>query len=79
MVFTGFDPRWAAADLANRKFHAARYPQWVVYLGTMTITASDNVSRRFGAGDVLRVEDVARCRGHISVAGDEAANSMIVR
>ena len=80
MVFTGFDPSWGAADLANRKFHPAPSAQWVVYLsGTMTITTTDNVSRRFGAGDVLRVEDVAPCRGHISVVGDEAAHSIIVR
>ena len=75
MLFTGFDPRWGAADLASRKFHPAPAAQWVIYLGgTMTITTSDNASRRFAAGDVLRVEDVAPCRGHISVVGDEAAH-----
>ena len=80
IVFTGFDPRWGAADLANRKFHPAPSAQWVIFLGgTMTITTSDNASRRFAAGEVLRVEDVAPCRGHISVVGDEAAHSMIVR
>ena len=80
MVFAAFDARWGAEDLQGRKFHPAPAAQWVVYLeGVMSITVTDGETRRFAAGDVLRVEDTAPCKGHISVVGDEPSFTMIAR
>jgi hypothetical protein len=80
MVFAGFDARWGAEDLQSRKFHPAPAAQWVVYLeGIMSITVTDGETRHFGPGDVLRVEDTAPCKGHISVVGDRPSFSVIAR
>jgi hypothetical protein len=37
----------------------------------MSIKASNGDTRRFRAGDVIRVDDVAPCKGHISVNENE--------
>jgi len=80
MALTGFDPRWGAQDLQARKFHPAPSAQFVVYLqGVMSITTTDGDTRHFGPGDVLRVEDIAPCKGHISVVGDKTSFTMISR
>lgn len=80
MVFAAFDAHWGAADLEARKFHPAPAAQFVLYLrGVMSITASDGETRQFGPGDVLRVEDTAPCKGHISVVGDKASLTVISR
>jgi hypothetical protein len=47
--------------------------------GQMSVTTSDGQSRQFVAGDVLRVEDAAPCKGHISVVGASPAYAAIVR
>lgn len=78
--FVGFDPFWGKADLEARKFHPSPSAQFVLYLqGVMSITATDGETRRFGPGDVLRVEDTAPCKGHISVVGDRASFAAISR
>jgi len=80
MSFAGFDPHWGTADLKARKFHPAPATQFVVYLqGVMSITTTDGETRQFGPGDVLRVEDTAPCKGHISVVGDRASFAAISR
>lgn len=80
MAFVAFDAGWGAQDVQSRKFHAAPNAQYVVYLdGTMSVTTTDGETRQFGPGDVLRVDDVAPCNGHISVVGDRPARTMIVR
>jgi hypothetical protein len=80
MVIVSFEPRWGADDLQARKFHPAPAAQFVVYLqGTMSITVTSGETRRFGPGDVLRVEDTAPCKGHISVAGDAPSITMLTR
>ena len=72
--------RWGAQDLQARKYHPAPAAQFVVYLsGEMTVTTSDGQTRRFGPGDVLRVEDVAPCKGHISVVGGAPSHTLVVR
>lgn len=79
-AFAAFEPRWGAQDLQARKFHPAPAAQFVVYLsGEMAVTTSDGQTRRFGPGDVLRVEDVAPCKGHISVVGDVPSHTLVVR
>jgi hypothetical protein len=80
VAFAAFEPGWGAEDLQARKFHPAPAAQFVVYLeGAMSVTTSDGETRRFGPGDVLRVDDVAPCKGHISVVGGAPAYSMVVR
>jgi hypothetical protein len=80
MALAGFDARWGAQDLQARKFHPAPSAQFVVYLqGIMSITTTDGDTRHFGPGDVLRVEDIAPCKGHISVVGDKTSFTMISR
>jgi len=80
MVFAAFDARWGSVDFQNRKFHPAPAAQWVVYLeGVMSITVTDGETRHFQAGDVLRVEDTAPCKGHISVVGDKPSFTVIAR
>ena len=79
-TFAGFEPGWGTHDLRARKFHPAPSAQFVVYLqGVMSITATDGETRHFGPGDVLRVEDTAPCRGHISVVSDKTSFTMILR
>ena len=80
MALAGFGPHWGANELESRKFYTPPAVQWVVYLeGGMAVTASNNETRHFRAGDLLRVEDVAPCKGHISVVGDETTFVLIVR
>ena len=80
MAFAGFEPHWGTPDLKAREFHPAPSAQFVIYTqGVMSLTASDGETRRFGPGDVLRVEDTAPCKGHISVVGDKPSFSVISR
>lgn len=80
LAFSSFDAGWGSEDLKARKFHAAPNAQYVVYLeGEMSITTSDGETRRFKPGDVLRVDDTAPCKGHISVVGDRPSYTMVVR
>ena len=80
MVFVGFDRAWGTEDLQVRAFHPTPAAQFVVYLqGTMSITVTDGETRHFGPGDVLRVEDTAPCKGHISVVGDRPSFTAISR
>lgn len=79
-AFAAFEPGWGAHDLQVRKHHPAPAAQFVVYLeGSMSVTTSDGATREFRAGDVLRVEDVAPCKGHISVVGSAPAYTMVIR
>lgn len=79
-TFAAFEPRWGAHDLETRNWHAAPAAQSVVMLrGTFFITTTDGETRRFTAGDIFRVEDVAPCRGHITVAGDEPVTVLLLR
>ena len=79
--FAVFEPRWGAEDLAKSAYHPAPGAQFTAVLeGLMSITASDRETRRFRAGDVIRVEDTAPCKGHISVnESDNLLSVMIVR
>jgi hypothetical protein len=79
--FAVFEPRWGAQDLAKGAYHAAPGAQFTTVLeGLMSITTSDRETRRFREGDVIRVEDISPCKGHISVnESDNLLSVMIVR
>jgi hypothetical protein len=80
VAFAAFDAGWGAEDEKARVFHAAPAAQYVIYLsGQMSVMTSDGDRRQFGPGDVLRVDDVAPCRGHISTVGALPAFTAVVR
>jgi hypothetical protein len=71
VFFAGFEPRWGAADLANHLYHPTPAVQMLtVVQGVFSITATDGQTRQLHAGGVVHLEDVAPCKGHITVVGD---------
>lgn len=80
VFFGGFEAGWGAHDLESRLYHPAPAVQFVVVLeGDFSITATDGETRRFKPGDVLRLEDTAPCKGHITVVGDKPGFLMFAR
>lgn len=80
MFFGGFDAQWGTHDLERRLYHPTPAVQFLIILaGDFSITATDGDMRRFRPGDVLRLEDVAPCKGHITVVGDKPGFTMFVR
>ena len=79
--FAVFEARWGAQDLAKGDYHPAPGAQFTAVLeGLMSITTSDRETRRFRSGDVIRVDDSAPCKGHISVnESDNLLSVMIAR
>jgi len=78
--FGGFDAGWGAHDLESRLYHPTPAVQFLIILeGDFSITATDGETRRFRPGDVLRLEDTAPCKGHITVVGDKPGFTMFVR
>jgi hypothetical protein len=72
VFFGGFDAGWGAHDLENRLNHPTPATQFVIFLqGVFSITTTDGETRRFRPGDVVRLEDVSPCEGHITVVGDQ--------
>ena len=61
-------------------YHSIPAVQFLIILeGDFSIMASDGETRRFRPGDVLRLEDTAPCKGHITVVGDKTGFTMFVR
>ena len=79
--FTAYESRWGAEDMAKGLYHPAPAPLFAVLLdGAMSIRVSTGDTRRFRVGDVIRVEDVAPCKGHISVnEGEQILRIMTAR
>jgi hypothetical protein len=79
--FSAYEPRWGAEDLAKGLYHPAPAPLFAIVLeGAMLIKTSNGETRRFRPGDVIRVEDVAPCKGHISVnENDQILRIMVAR
>ena len=68
IVFGGFEPNWGAGDTKSGKTHPTPKVQWITVLaGSMVLSTTDGDSRRVGPGDIIHLEDVAPCRGHITV------------
>jgi hypothetical protein len=71
VFFAGFEAHWGAADLVNHLYHPTPAVQLLtVVRGIFSITTTDGESRQLHAGDVVHLEDVAPCKGHITVVGD---------
>jgi uncharacterized protein DUF861 len=78
--FGGFDAGWGGHDLEIRLYHPAPAVQFLIVLkGEFSITVTDGETRRFRSGDVLRLEDTAPCKGHITVVGEQPGLVMFVR
>ncbi|MEO7749811.1 MAG: hypothetical protein ABIS09_00620 [Sphingomicrobium sp.] len=68
VVFGGFEPNWGATDVQSGKTHPTPVVQWITLLaGKMVISTTDGDSRTLVPGDIVHLEDVAPCRGHISL------------
>jgi uncharacterized cupin superfamily protein len=79
-LFVGADARWGTHELENRLNHPAPAAQFVVVLaGVFSVTTTDGQTRQFSPGDVVRVEDTAPCKGHITVVGDKPGYLMFAR
>ncbi len=71
VFFAGFGAHWGAADLENHLYHPTPAVQLLtVAAGQFSITTSDGELRLLHPGDVVHLEDVAPCKGHITVVGD---------
>jgi hypothetical protein len=80
VFFAGFEARWGAADLVNRLYHPTPAVQLLtVVQGIFSITTTDGESRELHAGDVVHLEDVAPCKGHITVVGDTTGFLLFAR
>ena len=79
-LFVAADAHWGTDDLKNRHNHPAPAAQFVVVLaGNFSVTTTDGNTRRFSPGNVIRVEDTAPCKGHITVVGDQPGSLMFAR
>ena len=76
----GFAARWGAADLQNHLTHPTPAVQQITVLqGDFSITVTDGETRRLHPGGVLLLEDVAPCKGHITVVGDKPGFLLFAR
>lgn len=66
----GFGANWGAADLQNHLNHPTPAIQlFTVLRGVFSITVTDGETRQLKPGDVVLLEDIAPCKGHITVVG----------
>jgi hypothetical protein len=80
VFFAGFEAHWGAADLANHLYHPTPAAQLLtVVQGQFSITTTDGETKRLHAGDVVQLEDVAPCKGHITVVGDTTGFLLFAR
>ena len=76
----GFRAHWGAADLRTRLNHPAPAVQlFTVLRGVFSITVTDGETRRLHAGDTVLLEDIAPCKGHITVVGDKPGFLLFAR
>jgi hypothetical protein len=80
LFFGGFEAHWGAADLTNHLYHPTPAVQFItVAQGVFSITVTDGQTRQLRTGAVVRLEDVAPCRGHITVVGDTTGFLLFAR
>jgi hypothetical protein len=76
----GFAAHWGANDLQTHLHHPTPAVQQITVLrGDFSITVSDGETRQMHPGDVLQLEDVAPCKGHITVVGDKPGFLLFAR
>ena len=78
--FAGFEAHWGAGDLKAKLNHPTPAVQLLTVLrGVFSITVTDGETRQLRPGDVALLEDVAPCRGHITVVGDQPGFLLFAR
>jgi hypothetical protein len=71
VFFAGFEAHWGTADLVSHLYHPTPAVQLLTVVeGVFSITTTDGETRQLHAGDVVHLEDIAPCKGHITVVGD---------
>ena len=76
----GFGAHWGASDLEKQLNHPTPAVQlFTVLRGVFSITATDGETRQLHAGDMVLLEDITPCRGHITVVGDEPGFLLFAR
>jgi hypothetical protein len=76
----GFGAHWGAADLQTHLNHPTPAVQlFTVLQGLFSITVTDGETRQLHAGDMVLLEDIAPCRGHITVVGDKPGFLLFAR
>jgi hypothetical protein len=79
-LFGRFDAGWGTHDLESRLYHPTPAVQFLIILeGEFSITTTDGVTKQFRPGDVLRLEDIKPCKGHITVVGDKPGLTMFIQ
>jgi hypothetical protein len=76
----GFAPHWGAADLQTHLNHPTPAVQlFTVLQGVFSITVTDGETRQLHAGDLVQLEDITPCKGHITVVGDKPGFLLFAR
>jgi hypothetical protein len=76
----GFAANWGAHDLETHLTHPTPAVQQITVLqGDFSITVTDGETRQLHPGGVLLLEDVAPCKGHITVVGDKPGFLLFAR
>jgi hypothetical protein len=76
----GFEAHWGTGDLQAHLNHPAPAVQLLSVLrGVFSITVTDGETRQLHSGDVVLLEDIAPCRGHITVVGDQPGFLLFAR
>jgi hypothetical protein len=76
----GFGAHWGAADLQTHLNHPTPAVQlFTVLRGLFSITVTDGETRQLHAGDMVLLEDIAPCTGHITVVGDKPGFLLFAR
>ena len=75
-----FGAHWGAADLQTHLNHLTPAVQlFTVLRGVFSITVTDGETRQLHAGDLVQLEDITPCRGHITVVGDKPGFLLFAR
>ena len=76
----GFGANWGASDLQTHLNHPTPAVQlFAVLRGVFSITVTDGETRQLHAGDMVLLEDITPCKGHITVVGDKPGFLLFAR
>jgi hypothetical protein len=75
-----FGAHWGAPDLQTHLNHPTPAVQlFTVLRRVFSITVTDGETRQLHAGDMVLLEDITPCRGHITVVGDKPGFLLFAR
>ena len=76
----GFEANWGASDLKTNLYHPTPAVQlFTVLSGAFSVTASDGETRQLHPGNMVHLEDISPCKGHITVVGDKPGYLLFAR